>query len=110
MQGLPEKAQKEVVGSAVTMLARSETEQSTSHSVGVLLGRIEGSHSVKITIGKVRDLEETMLTTKTFRKIEVDMDMSRNSLLKLKRILRRDVKIEAGIREVLRTWDKVGVD
>ena len=51
-----------------------------------------------------------MLTTKTFRKIEVDMDMSRNSLLKLKRILKRDVKIEAGVREVLRKWDKVGVD
>ena len=31
-------------------------------------------------------------------------------MLKLKRILRRDVKIEASVREDLRTWDKVGVD
>ena len=31
-------------------------------------------------------------------------------MLKLKRIFRRDVKIEAGVKEVLRTWDKVGVD
>ena len=50
MQGLPEKAQKKVVGSAVTILARSETEQSTSHSVGVTLRRVEGGHSVKFPL------------------------------------------------------------
>ena len=52
MQGLPEKAQKEVVGSAVTMLARLMTEQSTSHSGGDTLGRLEGGTMSKLLLGR----------------------------------------------------------
>ena len=73
------------------------------------MGRVEGGHGITVTVGKKKEQKETVLTAKTFRKIEVDMDMSQNSQLKLKRILKGEVKVEAGIREALRTWDIVAL-
>ena len=46
----------------------------------------------------------------TFRKIEVDTEMARNSLLKLKRILSKEIPVEKGVKEGLRSWDKLGED
>ena len=48
------------------------------------------------------------LTAKTFRRIEVEMDMSRGALLKLKRILKSEVPVDSSVREALREWDKKG--
>ena len=46
LQESPENEQKAVMGSAVTMMARSETQQSTREVV--TLGRVEGGHSITV--------------------------------------------------------------
>ena len=51
-----------------------------------------------------------MLTTTTFRKIEIEMDIGRSSLLKLKWILQKEVPVESRVKEGLRSWDKLGDD
>ena len=51
-----------------------------------------------------------MLTTTTFRKIEIEMDIGRSSLLKLKQILQKEVPVESRVKEGLRSWDKLGDD
>lgn len=38
------------------------------------------------------------------------MDMSRNSILKLKKILKEDVTVHKGIREAFESWDNIGED
>ena len=38
------------------------------------------------------------LTAETFRRIEVEMDMSRGALLKLKRILKAEVPVDGCVR------------
>ena len=38
------------------------------------------------------------------------MDMSRNSILKLKKILKKEVTVNKGIREALESWDNIGAD
>ena len=37
-----------------------------------------------MTVGKIDNQPEKVLTTETFRKIEVEMELGRNSILKLK--------------------------
>ena len=41
------------------------------------------------------------LTAETFRRIEVEIDMSGGTLLKLKRILRSEVLVDRCVREAL---------
>ena len=38
------------------------------------------------------------------------MDMARNSILKLRRILSKEVKVESQVRDALCDWDKFGDD
>ena len=38
------------------------------------------------------------------------MELGRNSILKLKRILGQVVTVETGVREALRSWDRMGAD
>ena len=38
------------------------------------------------------------------------MDMAQNSILKLRKILSKEVKVKSGVRDALRDWDKFGDD
>ena len=74
------------------------------------MGRVQGGHSIPVTVGRIQDKHQPLLTTKTFRKIEIEMDIGRSSLLKLKRILQKEVPVESRVKEGLRSWDKLGDD
>ena len=87
LKSTPEKDQKEVLGSAVKALTTS-----TKLAKSVVLGRVKRGLGVQVKIGKEK--EQPLLTLATFRKIEVDTDMARNSLLKLKRILSKEIPVE----------------
>ena len=63
-----------------------------------------------MTVGKLDTQPEKVLTTETFRKIEVEMELGRNHISKLKRILGQVVTVETGVREALRSWDRMGAD
>ena len=65
---------------------------------------------MSVTVGKLDTQPEKVLTTETFRKIEVEMELGRNSILKLKRILGQVVTVETGVREALRSWDRMGAN
>ena len=53
---------------------------------------------MSVTVGKLDNQPEKVLTTETFRKIEVEMELGRNSVSKLKRILGQVVTVETGVR------------
>ena len=105
--------QKQIVGSAVKSLAMSNSRHATKRSEGhnetVMLGRVTGSHNFTVSVGK-EEKKGGFLTASTFRKIEVSMDMSRNSILKLKKILKEEVSVDKGIREALKSWDNLGAN
>ena len=69
-----------------------------------------GIGRLNIRVGRVRKGKVSKLTAETFRRIEVEMDMSRGALLKLKRILKSEVPVDGCVREALREWDKKGSD
>ena len=101
----PEKEQKDIIGSALSSLVKSEKQQPYSYKSAETfqLGRVSGGHSVSVTVGKLDTQPKKVLTTETFRKIEVEMELGRNSILKLKRILGQVVTVEIGAREALRS-------
>ena len=109
IQNSPEKDQKEILGSTVQGLAGSGRRVPTSRLAGeeVKLGKVGGGHSMTMTVGKV---DTKCLTTATFWRIEVETDMARNSLLKLKKILGKEVAVESYVREGLRCFDKLGAE
>ena len=74
------------------------------------MDRVEGCYSIPITVGRIQDRYQPLLTTTTFRKIEIEMDIGCSSLLKLKRILQKEVPVESRVKEGLRSWDKLGDD
>ena len=83
-------------------------EPSTSSLTDTIqLGRVEGGHSIPIIVERIQDRYQLLLTTTTFRKIEIEMDIGRSSLLKLKRILQKEVPVESRVKEGLRSWDKL---
>ena len=88
---------------------RHATKRSEGHNETVMLGRVTGSHNFTVSVGK-EEKKGGFLTASTFRKIEVSMDMSRNSILKLKKILKEEVSVDKGIREALKSWDNLGAD
>ena len=61
-------------------------------------------------VGRVRKGKVAKLTAITFRRIKVEMDISRGALLKLKRILKTEVPVDSRVREALRQWDKKGAE
>ena len=69
-----------------------------------------GIGRLNVRVGRVRKGKVSKLTAETFRRIEVEMDMSRGALLKLKRILKSEVPVDGCVREALREWDKKGAD
>ena len=69
-----------------------------------------GGHSVMITVGRKLDGKEGVLTTSTFRRIEVEMDIARNGILKLVKYLKGEVNAENNVKEGLRAWDERGMD
>ena len=73
----------------------------------VQLGRVGGGHVIPVTDGKLEEKKQPLITMATFRKIEVDTEMARNSLMKLKRILIKEIPVEKGVKEGLRSWDKL---
>ena len=101
----PEHDQRAVVGSAVKSLAKSNTNGGSLD-----LKRVGGGHPVKVMIGEVGDGGWPKLNANTFRRIEVEMDMARSSLLKLIKILRGEVGISSRVKEALKSWDRVGAD
>ena len=63
-----------------------------------------------ITVGRKSDGKEGVLTTSTFHRIEVEMDIARNSILKLVKYLKGEVNVENNVKEGLRAWDERGMD
>ena len=50
------------------------------------------------------------ISASTFRKVKLEMDMARNSILKLRKILSKEVKVKSRVRDALWDWDKFGDD
>ena len=88
---------------------RHATKGSAGHNETVMLGRVTGSHNFTVSVGK-EEKKGGFLTASIFRKIEVSMDMSQNSILKLKKILKEEVTVNKGIREALKSWGNIGAD
>ena len=69
----------------------------------------QNNKKLKVSIGKQKDVEAKICVS-TLKKVEKDMDLSRNATLHLKRILQHDVPIEKCVREKLREWDHLADD
>ena len=108
LQNAPEEDKKQILGTAIKALAPEPSTSSLTDTIQ--LGRVEGGHSIPITVGRIQDRYQPLLTTTTFWKIEIEMDIGCSSLLKLKRILQKEVPVESRVKEGLRSWDRLGAD
>ena len=110
LQAAPTKEQEAILGSAVKFLAKAQNPTLRVRGTSELsLWRVGGGHPIGVHVGRV-DKKEVKLTAATFRRVEVEMDISRGSLLKLKQILKEEVPVESGVGEAFREWDKKGAD
>ena len=63
----------------------------------VCLGHVIVGPKLIVLVGKDKDKKIPTISASTFRKVEIEMDMARNSILKWRRILSKEVKVESGV-------------
>ena len=105
LKSMPIREQKSIMASTMEAITKKRIPTNRSSvEEEISIGRLN------VRVGRVRKGKVAKLTAKTFRRIEVEMDMSRGALLKLKRILKSEVRVDGSVREALREWDKKGAD
>ena len=101
-----DKDKQKIVGNSLKNMAEKIDRRKANLE---LCGVGPNNKKLKVSIGK-QDAVQAKIKVDTFKKIEKDMDISRNATLHLKRILQRDVPVEKGVREKLREWDHLSDD
>ena len=100
----PHSDKEVIVGNSLKKLVTSGGDKDKVELAGV------GGNRSKLKVSLGHSEEDMKVKLSTFKKIEKDMDMSRNQTLKLQKILKQDVPVEKGVREKLREWDHVADD
>ena len=90
-----------IVGTSIKSLADSNKHQGRVGTIRV--GHVTGGPKWVVSVGKDKDKKIPTISASTFRKVELEMDMARNSILKLRKILSKEVKVESRVRDAFGT-------